>query len=112
MEILNAFLTVLSGLFLRLALPIVVTAGMIAVLRRMDARWQLEAQQVSALPIEKTKCWEIKNCTPEQRAACTVRFAEAPCWQERRLSNGYLAEECLDCEVFEQAPIPQHVANV
>lgn len=112
MEIINAFLVVLSGIVLRLALPIAVTAGLIAVLRRMDARWQLEAQQVPALPIEQTKCWEIKNCPPEQRAACTVRFAEAPCWQERRLTNGYLAEDCLGCEVFEQAPIPPHVANV
>lgn len=112
MEILNTFLVILSGLFLRLALPIAVTIGLISILRRLDARWQLEAQHIPAQPIEKTRCWEIKNCSPEQRAACTASQSDNPCWQERRLKNGYLAEECLDCEVFEMAPIPQHVAHV
>jgi hypothetical protein len=31
---------------------------------------------------------------------------ETPCWQSQRLSNGYLQQECLDCEVFLSAPIP------
>jgi hypothetical protein len=29
-----------------------------------------------------------------------------PCWQIHRLSNGYLREACLDCEVFINAPAP------
>jgi hypothetical protein len=37
-----------------------------------------------------------------------VRAAESgkPCWQIHRLSNGYLREACLDCEVFINAPAP------
>ncbi len=112
MEILNTLLVILSGLFLRLALPIAVTIGLISVLRKLDARWQLEARQLPVLPLELTRCWEIKNCPPDQRAACAAGQSNNPCWQERRLKNGYLAEECLDCEVFETAPIPPHVAHV
>ena len=109
MEYINAILVILTGLLLRLALPIAVTALLIVFLRRLDERWQVEAQQLPALPIEKTRCWEIKNCTPEQRASCTALNSEKPCWQERRLANGYLPEECLGCEVFDQAPLPQTV---
>ncbi len=112
MEIINTFLVILSGLLLRLALPVAFTIGLISILRRLDARWQVEAQQIPARPIEKTRCWEIKNCSPEQRAACAAAQSDNPCWQERRLKNGYLAEECLDCEVFETAPIPPHVVHV
>lgn len=112
MEVINALLVILTGLFLRLALPVAATILLISVLRRLDARWQLEAQQIPAQPIERTRCWEIKNCSPEQRAACAAGQSDNPCWQERRLNNGYLPEECLDCEVFEQAPLPPHVAHV
>lgn len=112
METLNAILVILSGLFLRLALPVAGTLLLITLLRRLDATWQLEAEEVTNLPIEKTRCWEIKNCDPEQRAACAAGQSEKPCWQERRLSNGYLPEECLDCEVFELAPVPPHAARV
>ncbi len=109
MEFINAFLVILTGLFLRLALPITVTALLIMLLRRLDERWQIEAQQIPMLPIEKTRCWEIKNCPPEKRAACAAANSEEACWQERRLSNGYLPEECLGCEVFDQAPVPHPV---
>jgi len=111
MESLNTFLVLLTGLVIRLALPIAVTVGFIAVLRRLDARWQFEAEQSARQPIEKLKCWQIKNCSPAEREACQVRNAAEPCWQERRLSNGYLAEECLDCDVFVQAPVPAGAAQ-
>lgn len=104
MEWINAFLALSVGLFLRLALPLAITVLVVAVLRRLDARWQAEAANMPALP--DAKCWQVKNCPPEQRENCTAATSNQPCWQERRLKNGYLREECLSCEVFEQAPVP------
>jgi hypothetical protein len=104
MEWINAFLALSVGLFLRLAFPLAVTILVVALLRHLDARWQTEAAQTPVVP--DTKCWQIKNCPPEQRENCAAANSNQPCWQERRLTNGYLREECLSCEVFEQAPVP------
>jgi hypothetical protein len=113
MDGLGTFLALAVGLFLRLALPLAVTLFFISFLRRLDSRWQLEAEQMAAgNPAAELKCWEMKNCTPEQREACLAVDAGQPCWQERRLKNGYLREECLSCEVFEQAPLPLHPSPV
>lgn len=78
----NAALVLLTGFFVRLVLPILVTAVVVLALRTLDQRWQAEAQ---------------KNCNQD----------DLPCWQKNRLPNGYLKEECLDCEEFLSAPIPQ-----
>lgn len=104
MESITSFLALLAGLLLRLAIPIAVTAIFIFLLRKLDAHWQSEAQ-VLAL-VEKPKCWEIKGCSPEQMENCIAGQSSMPCWQTYRLSNGYLREECLSCEVFRKAPIP------
>ncbi|MGE5250082.1 MAG: hypothetical protein ACM3QS_07680 [Bacteroidota bacterium] len=106
MQPVSTFLVLAAGLFVRLALPIALTILVIVILRRLDARWQLEAEQSTSSAVAEIKCWEMKHCTPEQREACLVPDSGQPCWQERRLKNGYLREECLSCEVFEQAPVP------
>jgi hypothetical protein len=108
MDAFNAFLVVLTGIFIRLALPIAGTVLLVALLRRMDAQWQLEAEQLAAVPVEKINCWEVKGCSPEDRENCPAFHSQKPCWQERRMENGYLQDQCLGCEVFEQAPIPVH----
>ena len=106
METVNTILVLAFGLFLRLALPIGLTVFFIYMLRRLDARWQLEAEQAPVQPLDQQKCWEIRNCPPEQLASCAAYGADEPCWQVHRLQNGYLREECLSCKVFEQAPFP------
>lgn len=107
MEWLNPLLAVIAGLALRLAIPIAVTALAVYILHRVDERWQEEAAQLPAPPpLEKIRCWEIHNCSPEKMRDCPAPASAEPCWQIRRLSNGYLREECLDCDVFRQAPIP------
>jgi len=104
METITSLLAIITGLLIRLAIPIAVTALMIYFLRKLDRRWQSEAR----LPVlvEKQKCWEVKNCTPEQIKNCEAGQSPLPCWQFRRLPNGYLREECISCEVFRKAPIP------
>jgi hypothetical protein len=78
----NAALVLLTGFFVRLVLPFLVTALVVLALRALDQRWQAEAG---------------KNCSKE----------DLPCWQKNRLPNGYLKQECLDCDEFLSAPILQ-----
>ena len=105
METIITLLALIDGLLIRLAIPIALTALLIFFLRKLDAHWQTEAElpQPTAQAIE---CWKIKNCTAEQRKICVAYQATLPCWQAKRLPNGYLREECLSCEVFIEAPMP------
>jgi hypothetical protein len=109
MDAINAFLAIMAGLLVRLALPIAITVFLVALLRHMDARWQQEAELFATQPVEKVKCWEIKGCPSDQREACEGARSEKPCWQALRLDNGDLRGACLDCEVFRHAPVPMPV---
>lgn len=95
----------LAGLLLRLGIPILVTVLLITYLRRLDARWQAEAQR-ETVSVQKPECWKIKGCTPDQLKNCTAGASSLPCWQAYRKPNGYLREQCFSCEVFIDAPIP------
>ena len=105
METITVFLTLCAGLFMRLALPIIVTLILVYFLRKLDARWQAEAD-LTPVSIQKPECWKIKGCSPEQRKECIAFSSPLPCWQVFRLPNGYLAEECISCRVFLEAPAP------
>jgi hypothetical protein len=108
MNILTPLLVIIAGFALRLAIPIAITAIAIYFLRRLDARWQAEAEIKVLKPVvEKPRCWEINKCTPEMRATCPGYLSEAPCWQAQRKENGYLQEKCLGCDVFRKAPVPE-----
>jgi len=110
METLTAILAVITGFALRLAIPIAITAIAIYFLKRLDIRWQAEAEEQLLLPVvEKPKCWEINNCTAEMRASCSGYQTEQPCWQAFRKENGYLQERCLGCDVFKEAPVPVNI---
>lgn len=105
MEALNSLLAVLTGLLLRLALPIVATGILIYLLRKLDAHWQTEAQ-LEPVSKQKVECWKIKGCSPQQQKNCIATASPLPCWQVYRLPNGYLDEQCISCKVFIDAPIP------
>ena len=108
METINSVLAILFGLLIRLAIPILITALAVTILRAEDKRWQAEARQISlpVVKVEKPYCWVIKNCSPEQMKSCKTLYSPEPCWQASRQANGYLREECLACKVFLQAPVP------
>lgn len=105
METITSILILIVGLLIRLAIPIALTAILIFFLRKLDAHWQAEAE-LPQLEVPTVECWKIKNCPPEQLDNCVAYQATLPCWQVKRLSNGYLREECLSCEVFTEAPMP------
>ena len=110
MDALYSFLALVTGLILRLGVPILVTVAIVYALHRLDARWQAEAElKARKPPVEKEECWEIKNCPQDRMVNCIAFGSPEPCWQVHRLHNGYLREECLTCVVFRSAPTPAHL---
>jgi hypothetical protein len=105
METLNSILTILAGLLLRFAIPILGTFILVYFLRKLDAHWQTEAE-LTPVHVEKIECWKVKGCSEEQRKNCVANSSSLPCWQVHRRPNGYLQEQCISCEVFTNAPIP------
>jgi hypothetical protein len=105
METLPSLLTLIFGLLLRLAIPLIGTMILVYLLRKLDAHWQTEAD-LAPLPTEQVECWKIKDCSEDQRKHCIEAASSLPCWQVYRQPNGYLQEECISCEVFVNAPIP------
>lgn len=94
------------GLFLRLALPLLATALLVYGLRQLDLRWQREAEAERNLLIrDEEPCWKEQGL-PREEILARAAASGKPCWQVHRLSNGYLREACLDCEVFLDAPAP------
>jgi hypothetical protein len=105
MNMLVPFFYLLFGLLLRLAIPIAATLLVIYILRRLDKRWQAEAA-LAPVSVEKPECWKVNGCLPEKIKQCAAAQSPLPCWQHKRLPNGYLNENCLSCPVFIEAPVP------
>lgn len=101
------------GFLLRLGIPVVLTGVLVWLLRRLDARWQVEADRMLAsrdlgtAPVSPVRCWEVKDCPPHHRVDCPgFKHPERPCWQVFRDPNGCLQEHCLGCVVFRSTPVP------
>ena len=110
---------VIFGLFmLRIGIPLLVLLGLGYLYERMAAKRDKEAR-INMPPLSNTTsvssrttnkagysaqrvpCWEVKQCTPEQMAQCSVpKRQEVPCWLTRQLVEGALPELCLDCEIY------------
>lgn len=116
MEGIFGTLAVIGGLLLRFGVPIAITALLAWALRRLDARWQLEAErqqatqaaQVAPAYTPSTPCWQVNQCSHERRKECPA-YADVhkPCWQHFRNGRGELPRRCLGCDVFKLAPVPQ-----
>ena len=62
---------------------------------------------LAAVTASNPGCWDIKNCSAEQRANCKAHaHPETPCWQLFRERDGRLQERCVGCDVFRKAPVP------
>jgi len=102
----NTTLALLTGLFVRLALPFLVTVLVVVALRKLDTRWQAEAEkEYKILVKDEMPCWKEQGLAMDE-IKLRASKSEKPCWQLHRLSNGHLREACLDCDVFVSAPIP------
>jgi hypothetical protein len=105
METITSILFVLTGLLLRLAIPILATVVLVFFLRKLDTRWQREAELLPKVT-EKPECRKNQVGASEQPVKYDASSSQLPCWQANRLPNGYLNEDCLSCQVFTEAPIP------
>jgi hypothetical protein len=108
---------VLALFLLRIAVPLLVTLAIAYALRRLDVKWQTEAQtqwtaaELSAEQIAELKalkperpCWEVKGCSEEMRAKCPACGPlDIPCWVARLRASGHLPSTCPNCEMF--APV-------
>lgn len=104
----NTTLVILTGFIVRLILPLAVTALIVYLLHKLDVRWQAEAESERARLVkdkEEIPCWKDAGL-PVSEIKTYVAQKGQSCWQARRLSNGYMREACLDCELFLSAPIP------
>jgi len=103
----NSILVLLAGVFVRLAIPLLITALVVLLLRKLDARWQADAEKERVTLVkDEMPCWKEQGLSMDE-IRLRVEKNKQPCWQTHRLSNGYLREACLDCEVFLSAPIPR-----
>jgi hypothetical protein len=102
----TSILVVLTGLLVRLVVPLVVTALVVYLLHRLDVRWQAEAEKERKVLVkDEMPCWKEQGLSMDE-IKLRAKKNNQPCWQTYRSSNGYLREACLDCEVFLSAPIP------
>ncbi|MDP1713209.1 MAG: hypothetical protein Q8L41_00565 [Anaerolineales bacterium] len=106
MDTLNTIFVILTGVLLRLIVPLAVTALVVFALHKLDARWQAEAElEKKMLVKDEMPCLKEQGVSGEQLKR-RLALDERPCWQTHRLPNGHLREDCLDCEVFHDAPVP------
>ncbi|HHY55997.1 MAG TPA: hypothetical protein GYA08_11230 [Chloroflexi bacterium] len=115
----------LAVLFLlRLGVPIAITAAIVWGLRRLDARWQAEAEAQRATravldglapaaavtsPLAAARpCWEYNHCPPEKRQHCPAcALTDIPCWMARLRAEGKLPGRCYGCALFRTRPDAQ-----
>jgi len=110
MEWLDGILAVGLGFFIRIGIPVIITVLLVRGLRRLDDRWQAEAQD-DAPQVENIGCWEMKECPAELRATCKAYSnPDIPCWQVFRDGQGGLKEGCLGCEIFRGSPVPASIS--
>ena len=112
MEMLEAVASAVVGIILRFGLPVGLTLLVCWFFRRLDTRWQKEAETYlersgiqSLVPV--VRCWLLNDCPEERRNSCPAFINQGiPCWQQFRASNGELKEACLGCKVFTTASVP------
>ena len=110
MESLQGFFLAVGWVALRFGLPVAATLAVCWFFKRIDARWQAEAEAYrnekgmdKLVPI--IRCWVLNDCPPEIRDNCQAyQEKNTPCWQHFRTKNGELKEKCIGCEVFRGAP--------
>jgi hypothetical protein len=113
LEWIDVFTTIALGLILRFGIPAIFTGLLLWLLKRLDERWQLDAEKTRLMQLAQTAnqtatCWDVRKCAPELRAQCLAyQHPEVPCWQVMRQFSGRLPERCLTCQVFRSAPVPQ-----
>jgi hypothetical protein len=99
-------ITTVVGLFvLRLGVPVAVTLLVAYLFKRLDQKWQADAEQGGPPTAEQATgrppCWIEKDCGPVRRSDCPAcKLADIPCWLARIRVQGELPKSCLNCDRF------------
>ena len=115
----------ITGMFiLRLGVPLILTLAVGYWLRRLDRRWEAEAQErrqaidasltathLPQIPTVAQPCWELRSCPSRARESCPAYTRPAvACWIARYQAEGKLPSVCLGCLIFttarQEAPEP------
>ena len=95
---------VIIGMFvLRLGVPVLIVLAVGYLLRRLDARWEAEAQAESRMrrameAAQQVPCWEEKGCPPEDYTQCPgYQYSHLPCWLARLRAQSRLPADCPNC---------------
>jgi hypothetical protein len=110
------------GLFiLRLGVPLLIIFGVGYGLRRLDAKWEAEAQATTRKAVVKTEielrpveqpCWVLKNCPEPVYTRCPAFLnGQQPCWLARSRAEGMLPNKCFQCVLFSQRRPVHELAN-
>lgn len=113
MDELMTGLILLTGVLIRIGIPVALTVGLIWVFGQLDARWKREGalskheRTSPAFQVSNSGCWKYHNCSEEGRKRCPAYAQlDKPCWQVFRSTDGRLKERCIGCQVFANAPVP------
>lgn len=106
---------IILGMFmLRLVVPLAIVMLVGYWLRRLDAKWQAEAQalwdanRMQPEPVQSKflerlnqPCWLVKGCDAATRSRCpAAQQPHLPCWLVWRSPDGRLPEPCYQCQIF------------
>lgn len=108
------------GMFvLRLVVPLAITLAIGYWLRRLDAKWQAEAQvrrdatvesEIRLLRVIKEPCWVTKACPEAIYPHCPAYHdPDIPCWLARFRAGGSIPAACYRCPLFSQKQTSNHL---
>jgi hypothetical protein len=112
MDTFEGLLISIGWFVLRFGIPILITIAIVLMFKRLDTRWQKQAEDVRAQAVADglvpvVKCWLLNDCPEANRVNCVAYKNQGkPCWQHFRKADGCLKEECINCKVFRGAPVP------
>lgn len=108
-----------SFFILRIGFPLALVILLAWWLRRLDARWQAEAQrsslaildaELTPVPVDlgdEKPCWERRNCSSDRRDACPAYHNVAMmCWCAREAGEGALPAACVTCGLYMRVIAP------
>jgi len=112
---------IIIGMFgLRLGVPLAITLLVGYWLRRLDAKWQAEAQarlaagqtqqkateeaELEMYRLLEQPCWLFKDCPSSLRLHCPAyrENHDTPCWLARYRAERAIPTECYRCKRFSQ----------
>jgi len=98
---LKVITNLIMGLVIRIGIPVILSIGILYLLKRLDKRWQKEQITLPVIASSYKACWKVNNCPEEKRKECPAfKHPEVPCWQTFRTNTGLLKENCFGCGVF------------